>query len=115
MNITDASIYDAMVRLAQPWKGNIPLMDHQGNIGSVHGDNPAAQRYVEMRSSSICEFAFKDLKKETVQWSPTYDSSDVEPVLMPFHFPNLLINAERNGWDWRRNGDCTCARFYIRP
>jgi DNA gyrase subunit A len=89
----DASVYDAAIRLAQPWKMNVPLMDSQGNIGSIHGDSSAAMRYVEMRSAAVCEYIFKDLKKETVPWSPTYDSSDVEPMLLPIHFPNLLING----------------------
>jgi DNA gyrase subunit A len=89
----DKSVYDAMIRMAQSWKMNALLIDGQGNIGSVHGDSPAAMRYVEIRSSALCEYAFKDLKKNTVPWTPNYDSSTVEPTLMPFHFPNMLING----------------------
>ena len=89
----DSSIYEALVRLSQPWKSNCPLVDFQGNNGSIDGDGPAASRYTEARLSEIAEYLVKDIEKDTVDLAPTYDNKDSEPVVLPARFPNLLVNG----------------------
>jgi len=89
----DASVYDTLVRMAQPWAMRAPLIDGQGNFGSVDGDPPAAYRYTESRLQKLAEELLEDLDKETVDMTPTYDESHVEPIVLPAKFPNLLLNG----------------------
>jgi DNA gyrase subunit A len=89
----DSSIYDAMVRLAQPFSIRLPLIDGQGNFGSVDGDPPAAQRYTEARLSKAAMFLVTDIDRDTVDFQPNYDESEREPTILPAQFPNLLING----------------------
>ncbi len=90
----DAAIYDALVRMAQPFSMRHVLVDGQGNFGSVDGDNPAAMRYTEVRLSRLAEEMLgDDLEKQTVDWQPNYDGSLQEPVVLPARFPNLLVNG----------------------
>jgi DNA gyrase subunit A len=89
----DSSVYDTMVRMAQPWSLRYPLVDGQGNFGSVDGDSPAAMRYTEARLRKIAEEMLDDLDKETVDFAPNFDDSLEEPTVMPTKVPNLLING----------------------
>jgi DNA gyrase subunit A len=89
----DASVYDALVRLAQPWNLRYPLIDGQGNFGSVDGDPAAAYRYTESRLEKLADYLLADIDKETVEWSPNFDDSTLEPVVLPARFPNLLVNG----------------------
>jgi len=89
----DASVYDAMVRLAQDFSMRYPLVDGHGNFGSVDGDPPAAYRYTEARMSKLCNEMLRDIDKETVLWDPNYDESRKEPRVLPSRFPNLLVNG----------------------
>ncbi|MEA4911185.1 MAG: DNA gyrase subunit A [Oscillospiraceae bacterium] len=89
----DASVYDAMVRLAQLFSMRYPLIEGQGNFGSVDGDPPAAYRYTEARMSRICELMLRDIDKETVDFVPNYDDTSKEPVALPSRIPNLLVNG----------------------
>ena len=89
----DSSIYEALVRMSQDWKVGIPLIDFQGNNGSIDGDQPAAYRYTESRLSQIAEEMVKDIEKETVDMTLTFDDTNLEPIVMPSRFPNLLVNG----------------------
>jgi DNA gyrase subunit A len=89
----DTSVYDTMVRMAQNWSMRYPLVDGQGNFGSVDGDSPAAMRYTEARLQRIAEEILADLDKETVDFQPNFDDSLEEPTVMPCKVPNLLING----------------------
>ncbi len=89
----DSAIYDAMVRMAQPFSLRVPLIDGQGNFGSVDGDNPAAMRYTEVRLAKAAEMLLEDIDKETVEFQANYDESEHEPKVLPAKFPNLLING----------------------
>jgi DNA gyrase subunit A len=89
----DASIYDAMVRMAQPFSMRLPLIDGQGNFGSVDGDNPAAMRYTEARLAKASALLLADIDKDTVDFQPNYDETESEPLVLPAKFPNLLING----------------------
>lgn len=89
----DSSVYDTMVRMAQPWSLRYPLVDGQGNYGSVDGDSPAAMRYTEARLRKIAEEMLSDLDKETVDFSPNFDESMQEPTVLPTKIPNLLVNG----------------------
>jgi DNA gyrase subunit A len=89
----DSSVYDTMVRMAQPWSLRYPLVDGQGNFGSVDGDSPAAMRYTEARLRKIAEEMLNDLDKETVDFAPNFDDSLEEPTVMPTKIPNLLVNG----------------------
>ena len=89
----DMAVYDALVRMAQDFSLRYPLIQGQGNFGSVDGDAAAAQRYTEARLSKISEELLSDIEKETVDWQPNYDSSRKEPVYLPAKLPNLLING----------------------
>ncbi len=89
----DSSVYYAMVRMAQLWSLRYPLIDGQGNFGSVDGDSPAAMRYTEARLKKIAEEALADLEKNTVEFQPNFDESLSEPTVLPTKFPNLLING----------------------
>ncbi len=89
----DASVYDAMVRLAQDFSMRYPLVDGHGNFGSVDGDPPAAYRYTEARMSKISDEMLRDIDKDTVDWDPNFDESRKEPRVLPARFPNLLVNG----------------------
>jgi len=89
----DASIYDTLVRLAQEFNMRYPLVDGQGNFGSIDGDPPAAMRYTEARPESLAEAMMADLDKETVDFVPNYDETTEEPTVLPTTFPNLLVNG----------------------
>jgi DNA gyrase subunit A len=89
----DASIYDTLVRLAQDFSMRYPLVDGQGNFGSVDGDPPAAMRYTEARLQALSEGLMADLDKETVDFIPNYDETTEEPTVLPAPFPNLLVNG----------------------
>jgi len=89
----DAALYDAMVRMAQPFSLRYPLVDGQGNFGSVDGDPPAAMRYTECRLARMAEDLNADIDKDTVDFVPSYDDSNVEPTVLPTRVPNLLING----------------------
>ena len=89
----DASVYDAMVRLAQDFSMRYMLVDGHGNFGSVDGDPPAAYRYTEARMSKLCNEMLRDIDKDTVNWDPNFDESRKEPRVLPSRFPNLLVNG----------------------
>ncbi len=89
----DTSVYDAMVRLAQEWKVNMPLVDMHGNKGSVDGDSPAAMRYTETRLGKISSQLLRDIEKDIVSFSPNFDDSELEPTVLPARYPNLLVNG----------------------
>jgi DNA gyrase subunit A len=89
----DSAIYDALVRMAQPFSMRYPLVDGQGNFGSVDGDPPAAMRYTEARLTKIAASLLEDIDKETVDFRPNYDDNEIEPEVLPARVPNLLING----------------------
>ena len=89
----DSAVYNSIVRLAQDFSLRYPLIDGQGNFGSIDGDNAAAMRYTEIRMDRIAGELLKDLDKETVDWKPNYDDSLNEPIVLPTKVPNLLING----------------------
>jgi DNA gyrase subunit A len=89
----DQAIYDTLVRMAQPFNMRAPLVDGQGNFGSVDGDPPAAQRYTEARLTRLGASMMEDIEKDTVDFQPTYDDSSVEPTVLPTVLPNLLVNG----------------------
>ena len=89
----DASVYDALVRLAQDFSMRYPLVDGHGNFGSIDGDPPAAYRYTEARMSKISDEMLRDIDKDTVNWDPNFDESRKEPRVLPSRFPNLLVNG----------------------
>jgi DNA gyrase subunit A len=89
----DAAIYDTLVRMAQPFNMRAPLVDGQGNFGSIDGDPPAAQRYTEARLTRLGASMMEDIDKDTVDYQPTYDDSSVEPTVLPTVLPNLLVNG----------------------
>ena len=91
----DSAIYDALVRMAQPFSLRYPLIDGQGNFGSVDGDPPAAMRYTEARLSKIAASLIEDIDKETVDFKSNYDDSESEPEVMPTRYPNLLVNGSQ--------------------
>ncbi len=89
----DASIYEAMARMAQDFSLRYMLVDGQGNFGSMDGDNPAAMRYTEVKMKKIGELMLEDLEKDTVDWADNYDASKKEPRVLPTRIPNLLLNG----------------------
>ena len=89
----DASIYDALVRMAQDWSMRVPLIDGQGNFGSIDGDPPAAMRYTESRLTKVAHELLEDIDKETVDFQENYDATTEEPKVLPARFPNLLVNG----------------------
>jgi DNA gyrase subunit A len=91
----DASVYDAMVRLAQDFSLRYPLVDGQGNFGSVDGDPPAAYRYTEARMSKMAVEMLTDIDKDTINWDPNFDETKKEPSVLPSRFPNLLVNGSQ--------------------
>lgn len=89
----DSAIYDALVRLAQDFSTRYPLVQGQGNFGSIDGDDPAAMRYTEVRMSKIAKEMLRDINKDTVDYMPNFDEEELEPVVLPARFPNLLVNG----------------------
>lgn len=89
----DASIYDALVRMAQPFSMSLPLLDGQGNFGSMDGDSPAAMRYTEVRMDKPAAYLMMDIDKDTVDFQDNYDGKDREPTVLPARFPNMLVNG----------------------
>ncbi|MCB1384067.1 MAG: DNA gyrase subunit A, partial [Notoacmeibacter sp.] len=89
----DSAIYDSLVRMAQDWSLRVPLIDGQGNFGSIDGDPPAAMRYTESRLSKVAHQLLEDIDKETVDFQENYDASREEPKVLPARFPNLLANG----------------------
>ncbi len=89
----DSSVYDTMVRMAQPWSLRYPLVDGQGNFGSIDGDEPAAMRYTEARLKRMAEELLADIQKNTVRFQPNFDDSLEEPTVLPAKFPNLIVNG----------------------
>jgi topoisomerase-4 subunit A len=103
----DSSIYDALVHLSQGWKMEAPLVDFQGNNGSIDDDPAAAYRYTEARLSSLSEYLIQDIDKATVEMIPTFDDKSLEPTVLPSKFPNLLVNGT--------NGIAVGSTTYIPP
>ena len=89
----DSAIYDALVRMAQPFSMSLPLLDGQGNFGSMDGDNPAAMRYTEVRMDKPAAFLLADIDKDTVDFQDNYDGKQQEPTVLPARFPNMLVNG----------------------
>ncbi|TGL61084.1 DNA gyrase subunit A [Leptospira sarikeiensis] len=89
----DSSVYDALVRMVQEFSLRVPLIDGQGNYGSIDGDNPAAYRYTEARLAKVAEELLRDIEKETVNFSPNFDDTKEQPDVLPANFPNLLVNG----------------------
>ncbi len=89
----DAAIYDSLVRMSQDFSMRAPLIDGQGNFGSIDGDSAAAMRYTEARMSRVCELLLQDIDKDTIDWDPNYDEKELEPSVLPAAIPNLLING----------------------
>jgi DNA gyrase subunit A len=89
----DSAIYDALARMVQPWSLRVPLVDGQGNFGSMDPDPPAAMRYTEARLAKVANFLLTDIEKDTVDFQPNYDASEREPQVLPARFPNLLVNG----------------------
>ena len=89
----DQAIYDALVRMAQDFSMSLPLLDGQGNFGSMDGDQPAAMRYTEVRMAKPAAYLLADIDKETVDFQPNYDGKDLEPTVLPARFPNMLVNG----------------------
>src|SRR6202167_6128528 len=87
------AVYDALVRLAQPFAMRYPLVDGQGNFGSVDGDPPAADRYTEAKLTRVASALLEDLDKETVDFYPNYDGTETQPAVLPARYPNLLVNG----------------------
>ncbi len=89
----DSAIYDALVRMAQDFSMSVPLLDPQGNFGSMDGDNPAAMRYTEVRMAKVAQSLLADIDKDTVDFQDNYDGKDQEPIVLPARFPNMLVNG----------------------
>src|SRR5690606_34630208 len=89
----DVAVYDTIVRMAQDFSLRYPLVDGQGNFGSIDGDSPAAQRYTEVRMTPLAEELLADIDKETVPWGPNYDDSLQIPLVLPAKYPNLLVGG----------------------
>ncbi len=89
----DSSVYDTLVRLAQPWVMRYPLIDGQGNFGNIDGDSPAAMRYTECRLTPLAMEMMEDLDRETIEWAPNYSQKTNEPTVLPGKFPNLICNG----------------------
>ena len=89
----DGAIYDALVRMAQDFSMSLPLLDGQGNFGSMDGDPPAAMRYTEVRMAKAADYLLADIDKDTVDFHLNYDGKDNEPAVLPARFPNMLVNG----------------------
>ena len=99
----DTAVYDTIARMAQDFSLRYPLIDGQGNFGSIDGDPPAAMRYTEVRMARIASELLADIEKETVEFQPNYDDTLREPALLPAKIPNLLVNGRRElRSEWRR-------------
>ena len=97
----DSAIYDTLVRLAQPFSLRYPMVDGQGNFGSVDGDPPAAMRYTECRMTRLAGQMLADIELDTVDFVPNYDESTIEPTVLPTRIPNLIVNGStglRSAW-----------------
>jgi DNA gyrase subunit A len=105
----DSAVYDALVRMAQDFSMRYPLVDGQGNFGSVDGDPPAAMRYTECRMSKLASELLADIDKETVDWQPNYDDKEVEPTVLPTKVP--ARPASRSAWrrTFRRTTSARCS------
>src|SRR5687767_1217963 len=91
----EGSVYDSIVRMAQEFSMRYPLVDGQGNFGSIDGDAPAAMRYTEIRLEAIAQAMLQDIDKNTVDFIPNYDGQDVEPTVLPARLPNLLVKDRK--------------------
>ena len=91
----DTSVYDALVRMSQDFKILLPLIDMHGNNGSIDGDPAAAMRYTEARLSKNAELLLQDLNKKTVGFMPNFDDEEIEPIVLPAKFPNILVNGDK--------------------
>src|SRR5262249_57720953 len=91
----DQAIYDALVRLAQDFSSRYPLIDGQGNFGNIDGDNPAAMRYTEARLTEVARLLLEGIDEDAVDFRPTYDGTEREPLVLPGAFPNLLANGSQ--------------------
>src|SRR6187431_675213 len=91
----DQAIYDALVRLAQDFSSRYPLVDGQGNFGNIDGDNPAAMRYTEARMTEVARLLLEGIDEDAVDFRPTYDGTESEPIVLPGAFPNLLANGSQ--------------------
>ena len=111
----DAAIYDTLVRLAQDFNMRSPLVDGQGNFGSIDGDPPAAMRYTEARLTRLGASMMEDIDKDTVDYQPTYDDSSVEPTVLPTVLPNLLVNGAAARSRRARAGFRRSTRSRARP
>jgi DNA gyrase subunit A len=100
----DSSVYETMVRMAQDWSLRYPLVDGQGNFGSIDGDSPAAMRYTEARLKRIADELLADLEKNTVDFQPNFDDSLNEPSVLPAKIPNLLVNGTSGNHHRRADG-----------
>ena len=89
----DQSVYDALVRMVQDFSMSLPLIDGQGNFGSIDGDPPAAMRYTETKLSKISQYLIDDIEKNTVSFKSNYDETEKEPIVLPAQYPNLLVNG----------------------
>ena len=89
----DQSVYDALVRLTQDFSMSLPLVDGQGNFGSIDGDPPAAMRYTETKLSKVSQYLIDDIEKNTIDFRSNYDETEKEPTVLPSQFPNLLVNG----------------------
>ena len=89
----DSSVYGTLVRLAQPWNLRYPLVEGQGNFGSIDGDSPAAMRYTEARLGKLAAEMLRDIEKDTVDFQSNFDDTRLEPTVLPTRFPNLLVNG----------------------
>ena len=89
----DQAVYDALVRLTQDFSMSLPLIDGQGNFGSIDGDPPAAMRYTETKLSKVSQFLIDDIEKDTIDYRNNYDDTEKEPIVLPSQFPNLLVNG----------------------
>src|SRR5919205_1111396 len=89
----DAAVYDALVRMAQDFNMRYPLVEGQGNFGSIDGDNPAAMRYTEVRLTEVARLLLEGINENAIDFRPTYDGSEDEPIVLPGAFPNLLANG----------------------
>ena len=89
----DQAVYDALVRMVQDFSMSLPLIDGQGNFGSIDGDPPAAMRYTETKLAKIAQFLLDDIEKDTVSFKSNYDETEQEPIVLPAQYPNLLVNG----------------------
>ena len=89
----DQSVYDALVRMVQDFSMSLPLVQGQGNFGSIDGDPAAAMRYTETRLSKVSQFLIDDIEKDTVSYKSNYDETEKEPTVLPAQYPNLLVNG----------------------